>query len=148
MKSDSWLPAVGFPGYEVSDSGLVRSVERTVIERNTGRSRVCKSKVLKPNLVKGYWQVGLSVGGELTYKYVHQLVCEAFNGPRTGETRHLDGNRLNNTPANLRWGTTKENAADRVRHGTSALPRGPRNWAQIVKEAHLYDRPDFHHGED
>ena len=45
-----------------------------------------------------------------TYK-VHQLVCEAFNGPREkGQIcLHLDENYTNNRPENLKWGTQKEN---------------------------------------
>lgn len=49
-----------------------------------------------------------------TYK-VHQLVCEAFNGPRPkidgrdAVCMHLDENAANNRPGNLMWGTQKEN---------------------------------------
>lgn len=32
------------------------------------------------------------------------------------ETRHLDGDKVNNKPENLAWGTAKENALDRERH--------------------------------
>jgi hypothetical protein len=55
--------------------------------------------------------------------WVHQLVCEAFHGPRpTSEhqVRHLDGNRLNNHATNLAWGTREENDADRKLHGDLA----------------------------
>lgn len=43
---------------------------------------------------------------------VHQLVCEAFNGPRPfpgAVVMHLDENAANNRSANLSWGTQKEN---------------------------------------
>lgn len=43
---------------------------------------------------------------------VHQLVCEAFHGPKPFEKAvviHLDENALNNRPENLKWGTQKEN---------------------------------------
>lgn len=46
-----------------------------------------------------------------TYK-VARLICEAFNGTPTDERNvcmHLDENSRNNTPANLAWGTQKEN---------------------------------------
>lgn len=46
-----------------------------------------------------------------TYK-VARLVCEAFNGPRPegkNVCMHLDENSRNNVPANLQWGTQKEN---------------------------------------
>lgn len=43
---------------------------------------------------------------------VHQLVCEAFHGPKPfpeAVVIHADENGLNNRPENLRWGTQKEN---------------------------------------
>jgi hypothetical protein len=45
-----------------------------------------------------------------TYK-VARLVCEAFNGPPPlgAVCMHLDENSRNNTPANLKWGTQKQN---------------------------------------
>lgn len=42
----------------------------------------------------------------------HQLVCEAFHGPKPFDgavVLHKDENALNNKPSNLRWGTQKEN---------------------------------------
>ena len=43
---------------------------------------------------------------------VHQLICEAFNGPRPtpkSVVMHLDENPVNNRASNLQWGTQKEN---------------------------------------
>jgi len=43
---------------------------------------------------------------------VHQLVCEAFHGPKPfarAVVIHADENAHNNRPENLRWGTQKEN---------------------------------------
>ena len=43
---------------------------------------------------------------------VHQLVCEAFHGPRPfpdAVVIHIDEDGKNNRPDNLKWGTQKEN---------------------------------------
>jgi hypothetical protein len=43
---------------------------------------------------------------------VHQLVCEAFHGPKPFDRAvviHRDEDALNNKPCNLKWGTQKEN---------------------------------------
>lgn len=43
---------------------------------------------------------------------VHQLVCEAFHGPKpfpNAVVIHKDENGLNNHESNLKWGTQKEN---------------------------------------
>jgi HNH endonuclease len=47
-----------------------------------------------------------------TPRKVHQLICEAFHGPKPfteAVVIHLDENALNNWPENLKWGTQKEN---------------------------------------
>ena len=66
---------------------------------------------------------------------VHRLVLEAFVGPCPPgcETRHLNGNPADNRLCNLAWGTHRENAADKVRHGTA--PRGERNPSAKLTEA-------------
>jgi hypothetical protein len=38
------------------------------------------------------------------------------------ECRHLDGNSLNNTLENLRWGTKAENETDKFLHGNRRRP--------------------------
>lgn len=51
-------------------------------------------------------------GNRQSPRKVHQLVCEAFHGPKPFEAAvviHLDENALNNRPENLKWGTQKEN---------------------------------------
>jgi hypothetical protein len=75
---------------------------------------------------------------------VHRLVCEAFNGPQPDscEVCHNDGNRLNNTAANLRWGSRSENMFDAVQHGTHFASRGSSHpkaklTEQIAEEARL-----------
>lgn len=50
--------------------------------------------------------------GRQAPRKVHQLVCEAFHGPKPfpeAVVIHLDENALNNRPENLKWGTQKEN---------------------------------------
>ena len=72
---------------------------------------------------RGYLAVGLSVGHHRRVTMmVHRIVMETFVGPLPNgmETRHLDGNKMNAGLTNLKYGTGKENAADRDRHGTSA----------------------------
>lgn len=77
----------------------------------------------------GYRHVSLvGLSGKRKRFAVHVLVLLTYVGPRPEEceeTRHLDGDRLNNALANLAWGTRLENGADRVRHGRSGV--GARN---------------------
>jgi hypothetical protein len=68
----------------------------------------------------------LSGRGLKAMRKVHQMVLEAFTGPRVGREcgRHMNGDPGDNRLCNLRWGTHKENSADKLRHGTDG--RGER----------------------
>lgn len=70
---------------------------------------------------KGYRTVSLSHENKKVTKSVHRLVCMAFHGmPSNGqETRHLNGDKSDNRPENLCWGTAAENWHDKRIHGTS-----------------------------
>jgi hypothetical protein len=51
---------------------------------------------------------------------VHVLICSAFHGirPKGKECSHLDGDKQNNKPENLKWETSSENKIRKVQHGT------------------------------
>jgi plasmid maintenance system antidote protein VapI len=77
----------------------------------------------------GYRWTDIVIKGRRRKFYLHELVCTAFHGPRPTpkhQVRHLDGDPANNAAWNLCWGTVKENAEDRVRHGTSTP--GEKQW--------------------
>jgi hypothetical protein len=90
---------------------------------NLGRVQTQLGQILRfDRHHKGYLYVKLH-GKKI---HVARLVCEVFNGPPPFEgamVRHLDGSRSNNVPVNLAWGTGKDNADDREKHGNTS--RGP-----------------------
>jgi len=72
----------------------------------------------------GYYFVSIVLDGIRKSKRVHSLVCRAWNGRKPqGKicVRHLDGDKLNNKPKNLRWGTYYQNEADKRKHGRTAI---------------------------
>jgi hypothetical protein len=72
----------------------------------------------------GYPLVSLILRSRKRTKAVHTCVCVAFHGTRPSpihETRHLDGDKTNNKPDNLKWGTPVENEADKRRHGRASI---------------------------
>ena len=80
----------------------------------------------------GYPSVRLTLGERRVRLAVHKLVAMAHLPPRPSphhQLRHLDGNKMNCAASNLAWGTAKDNADDRHRHGKTS--RGPRHSDRI-----------------
>jgi hypothetical protein len=126
-----WKPVVGFEGfYEVSNRGRVKSLAREIRAKSRwGKYQFfsIRERVLAVTPDKdGYHCVMFSRGGKRSCKKIHRLVLETFDGPPPPgmQCRHLDGNLLNNTPNNLKWGTSAEDWADRFKHDVHA--RGDR----------------------
>lgn len=118
--TEEWRPVLGYEGmYEVSSVGRVRGVGRFG-ETRPGVIAFFKPKILRGGMTKdGYPRVWLTRNNRRTEYRVSRLVCAAWHGPcpEGMECRHLDDNKLNNTPSNLRWGTRSENTYDKVRNG-------------------------------
>lgn len=117
---EQWLPVVGYDGYEVSDLGSVRSVDRVVYDC-IGRARRLRGRVLRPgiNPQTGRRVVNLRVDGHRRTHTVYALMLTAFVGPRPQgmEACHNDGNYQNDALSNLRWDTSSANTYDLVKHG-------------------------------
>jgi hypothetical protein len=134
-RAERWKPVVGFEQwYEVSDMGRVRSSRRGGL------------RILRPGLsTGGHLSVALGRGNT---RMVHALVLAAFVGPRPpgADSRHLDGNYINNRLDNLSWGTRSENIRDAIRHGTwesekrAAGRRSPANLASLARARAGQDR--------
>lgn len=109
-----WKPVPDYEGYFASRDGRVLSTKRS-------NPRVLKT----PCNGSGYPVVGLRKNGEARYVYLHQVILWTYVGPAPEgfETRHLDGDPLNNGLDNLSYGTKSENCSDQVRHGTHHMSR-------------------------
>lgn len=76
------------------------------------------------------------VDGERITRGVHRLVALTFLGTPPSpkhEAAHWDGDRKNNQPSNLRWGTPQENSSDRLRHRTLHV----RSWNSKLNETDI-----------
>lgn len=123
---------IRYSEYEASSLGRIRN-------KKTG-------KIQKPSVGRdGYLLVGLRFLDQKHSKKVHQLVCLAFNGVKPAGAqcvRHLDGDKMNNRPENLRWGTNKENAADTILHGKQVSGFDHPN-VHIKKDEALHIRSEY-----
>ena len=97
MQNEIWKDAPGFPGYQVSDAGRVRSFYR----------------VLAPDSVKGYYRVRLYRNGRVYRIYIHRLVAMAFvpNPDGLPQINHKNEIKTDNRAENLEWCTAKYNNA-------------------------------------
>lgn len=118
------------PGYEVTRDGRVFSLSSNW--RGYGRREMQHT----PN-VNGYPSVRIYIDGKRKRIAVHVLVAREYLGPKPSpdhEVRHLDGNKCNPNVGNLAWGTAKENADDRERHGRTS--RGEKHSFAIRSSTH------------
>jgi hypothetical protein len=118
--AEEWRAIPGHDGYEVSDLGRVRSIDRHVtcppgklgVQRRFYRGKVLK---LSPS-GNGYLHVTL---GKKNHEGVdvHQLVLLAFVGPPPDghEGDHRNRNRHNNELTNLRYRLSHDNRSDGAR---------------------------------
>lgn len=121
---DDASPVPGYDGYYVTLAGDVYSA----FQGPAG-----PHMKLKPQIGNRGYAYIMAYG--TTPVTVHKLVLLAFVGPRPSafhEGRHLNGNRTDNKKDNLCWGTKKENAEDRLLHGTTV--RGEEFWSAVLNE--------------
>ena len=103
-----WLPVQGW-SYEVSNSGKVRRAG----------TRVTLTPMLTGAKQNQYETVLLCGWNKQRAAKVHRLVAEAFLGPAPeGKplVLHRDGNRRNNRPGNLYYGSQSDNMRDMRKH--------------------------------
>lgn len=145
VESDFWRVVPSYPGFRVSRAGQLQTRYK-LIGLGTGSGKGARVSViegpwrsLKPQrLPTGYRYIHRAFyeDGKRRRRilYIHNLVLEAFIGPRPVgmECLHGDGNPANNNLENLRWGTPLENAADSDQHGTR--PRGERHGLTTLSE--------------
>jgi hypothetical protein len=98
----------GFPGYTVSDQGVVRGPNGETLSPRTDKD--------------GYMRVDLRLNGKRYTRFVHTLVSLAFHGSAK-EVDHKDGNRTKDTASNLEPVSHQENMKRMAEHnGKDAVP--------------------------
>jgi len=130
MSDEIWKEVVGFPGYEVSNLGNIRSYLYLRNRRIAQTPRPVKAGLD----TDGYKQLSLSRDGIQYVRKVHRLVLDAFVGEKPNDQMvcaHGNGVRTDNRLENLRWATCLENHNDRRSHGSDFA--GTRNPACKLK---------------
>jgi hypothetical protein len=126
-----WKPTE-YRGYEVSNTGLIRSV---------GKEK--HNKILSQHLNhKGYKVVDLSSPKKEKYKIsrmTHRLVAKVFipNPENKPQVNHKDGNKLNNNVENLEWVTNLENHIHKLANNLVPETHTPKRVGQFDLEGNL-----------
>lgn len=124
-----WRAIPGFPGYEVSNEGEVRSYYHHI--RRDWYIDNIPMRILRPATRKdGYLSVHLIGDDKKHYsRRIGSLVLLAFVGPRPEKLQvcHKDGNKTNNKLDNLRYDTPQSNQKDWKKHS-----RGYRKSSQRI----------------
>jgi hypothetical protein len=125
-----WKRIPGFPGYEASNHGRVRTYY--IRGRTFDYSRI--PKLIRPTLWNGYRYFKLCSDRKRITKSAANLVLLAFIGPKPNnmEACHNDGNKLNDHLSNLRYDTRQNNILD--------IPEEKRSRMVMVDRKHLKDR--------
>ena len=107
--NEEWRPIEGFPRYQISNYGRIRSYTNPK-----------KPKILRPHQLKnGYLMVHLAKGeewgsNETECVRIHKLVADAFipNPQNKCHVRHINQDRTDNRVENLKWVTREESIND------------------------------------
>jgi hypothetical protein len=130
-----WRAIPGHEGYEASNLGRVKSIDKKIRLKNRWGNyewRSYQGRILKTPKNGPYLRAKL---GEHDNGYdVHTLIMRAFVGPPPPGmiVRHKDNDGTNNNLKNLRYGTYQQNYADAVRNGTAN--RGEKQYAAKLTE--------------
>jgi hypothetical protein len=135
-----WRQIPGFPGYEASSTGLIKSTARIAerLHMGTPTRQPIRERILTQWMRRDKngrpvcMMTGVSIKGKNIVVRVHRLILAAFVGPCPNGLVccHNNGDPTNNRLENLRWDTEKSNSADAIAHGTYRKPpalRGERN---------------------
>jgi hypothetical protein len=124
-----WRPIPGYVGYWVTRSGMIRG------PRGAMRPMVSDD---------GYRYIFATRPGVPRKLFLHRAVLMAWVGlPAVGQVgRHLNDNPSDNWVGNLAWGTTQDNANDKIRNGRQ--PRGELSATAKLTEADVREIRRLH----
>lgn len=137
IPKEIWKEIPGFPGYEVSNHGKVKSY----FQPGTHGLNYSKPHILCPTKAAGYPRVILCKDSRRHYSRIHVLVLTTFVGPcpKGMQACHNDGTRINNFLENLRWDTLSNNQLDRRKHGTNHVNVGEKCHAAKMTDAKILE---------
>lgn len=119
-----WKPIPGYPDYEASDLGRIKSLK-------LGRVRI----LVPLRTTKGYYRVGLYRDDSQFITMIHRIIYSTFVRPLQKEELidHIDRDKSNNRLENLRIATNSQNRANSFVNKGKKLPKGVKFWKGIYR---------------
>ncbi|MDD3172463.1 MAG: NUMOD4 domain-containing protein [Herbinix sp.] len=113
MSQEMWKDIEGFTGYQVSNLGNVRSLDRVLTLKNHKGTwtQEFKGTLMKQQTDKyGYKRIDFKIDGKHYNLKVHRLVAMAFlpNPENKLTVNHKNGDKCSNSVDNLEWATQSE----------------------------------------
>lgn len=114
VEIEVWKTVEGFPDYQISNLGRVRSGIRKKGLLNQSRTS------------RGYKKVSLWRNGAMKTGLIHRLVASAFlpNPNDLTDVNHKDGNKQNNCVDNLEWSSRSTNQKHAYTHNLYSRSNG------------------------
>lgn len=128
---EEWRPVPGYPNYEASTLGRVRSY----CNCHAGRKKEPHIISQSP-MAGGYLKIQLWLNGVMIYRSVHRIVALTFLpiDPARLEVNHKDGNKTANHVQNLEWATSSENMRHSFRVLGNKAPHGEKHRSAKLTE--------------
>lgn len=121
-EKEEWKDIPGYPDYQISNLGRVKSLTHTVYHSPSkkfpnGRFVTYRERILKTTLENGGYEFVVLYKNKVKRSFrIHRLVAKLFipNPNNFEQVNHKDENKINNKVSNLEWCTAKYN----INYGT------------------------------
>lgn len=123
LEKEEWRPIDKYPGFEVSNTGKIRSIDRTIIQKSNGGNsykRLVKGHIIPLQVDHGGYKVCcICINNKNINLKIHRIVAQVFiqNPDNLPEVNHIDGDKTNNSVDNLEWCTPSHNQLHAVHTG-------------------------------
>jgi chorismate mutase len=139
-KVERWVTIPVANGYEVSDQGRIRSVDRIVVRSDGVRLRRSGQIIRQMAMKKGYLRVRLRCNdGKIRHFLSHRLVLMSFVGASKLETNHKKGIKSDNRLSQLEYATPTQNAIHAESSGLRYHARGSKHGRSKLHERDVKD---------